>query len=83
MTGWIGTIFILSGTLAIAYKKRFGFMLGIIGNLLWCLRGFTTTQYDLATIGIIIAVLKAFSWWKWRNYVRTTDTVYSGPARKQ
>jgi len=80
MTGWLGTIFILAGTLGIAYKKRFGFMLGIIGNLLWCWRGFTTTQYDLVTIGIVIATLKAFSWWKWRSYARTTDTVYSDPG---
>jgi len=65
MIGWIGNAFIISGMLAIAYKKRFGFMLGIVGSLLWCWRGFTTTQYDLLAIKLLVVDVGVFSWCKW------------------
>jgi hypothetical protein len=63
--GWVANVFILSGIVAIAYKRRFGFILGTIGNTLWGIVGYSTGQFDLLAIEAIIVVLQSFSWWKW------------------
>jgi hypothetical protein len=81
MIGWLGNIFILSGILALAYRRRWGFILGVVGNSFWCYRGYSTGQYDLITIEVIIVVLQAFSWWRWRQNVRGTCQVCQGTGR--
>lgn len=65
MIGWVGNVFIILGILAIAYQYKVGFILGIIGNLLWCVRGYYTGQYDLITIEVFIVVLQIFSYFNW------------------
>ena len=82
MTGWIGNAFILLGIFAVAHRKRYGFILGITGNSLWCLRGAVTHQWDLIVIEVIIVILQAYSWWKW-GHVGTTCKVCDGTGRGQ
>lgn len=80
MTGWLGNIFILLGIILLAYKKRPGFICGIIGNGFWCLKGVATEQYDLVSIEILIVVLQAFSWWKWGR-AKSTNRIYKPTNR--
>lgn len=63
--GWTANIFILTGIVGIAYKKRSGFILGTIGNTLWGYVGYSTGQLDLLAIEAIIVVLQMWSWAKW------------------
>ena len=63
--GWIANVFILTGIGFVAYKRRFGFILGTIGNTLWGIVGYSTGQFDLLAIEVIIVILQAFSWVKW------------------
>jgi len=67
MIGWIANVFILLGIGMIAYKKRSGFIMGTIGNTLWCVKGFQTGQVDLITIEMIIVVLQLFSYINWKR----------------
>lgn len=63
--GWAGTFFTLSGMLFVAWHKRFGFVLGIIGGVLWCTQARLTNQYDLITVEVMVVLTNAFSWWNW------------------
>jgi hypothetical protein len=84
MTGWFGNAFILTGISAVAYKKRWGFILGIIGNLLWAIRGLSTCQYDLIAIQVIIVLLQGFSYWNWgRDYVGTDNDIHKPAGTEQ
>jgi hypothetical protein len=84
MIGWLGNAFIIAGISAVAYKKRWGFILGIIGNSLWTIRGLSTCQYDLIAIEVVIVVLQAFSYWNWGcNHVGTDNDVHQPASTKQ
>lgn len=78
--GWLGNVFILAGILAVAYKYRYGFIAGCIGNALWCIKGAMTSQYDLITIEVIIVALQAFSFYKWSSDDRPVGDVRPGTA---
>lgn len=78
ITGWLGNIFIIGGIIMVAYRWRSGFVLGILGNSLWCLQGIITKQWDLTSLEVVIVVLQAFSWWNWgRTNVESTNGICS------
>jgi hypothetical protein len=68
MTGWTGNVFIIIGILLLAYRKKSGFLCGIIGSAMWCYRGVATNQPDLASIEGVIAVLQCFSYYQWSKF---------------
>jgi len=78
MIGWIGNLFIIIGMVFVAYKRRSGFLLGIIGNSLWCLQAVLTGQWDLLFIEIIVVFVSVFSFWKWGH--GTSNTIHSESA---
>lgn len=78
LIGWFGNIFIIAGIIGIAYKYRNGFILGVVGNSLWCIKGIATEQWDLVSIEMIIVILQALSYWKWGQInVESTDRIRS------
>lgn len=80
--GWLGNFFILTGLLLVAYKRRSGFVSGIVGNSLWCIKGILTGQFDLIAIELIIVALQAFSWWNW-GHVGSIHRIHSSASREQ
>lgn len=81
LIGWFGNIFIIVGIIGIAYKCRSGFILGVVGNSLWCVKGIVTKQWDLVSIEVIIVILQALSYWKWgRINVESNDELHPRTA---
>ena len=73
MLGWVGNILIVAGMGLVAYKRRSGFVLGIVGNSLWCVRGVQTNQMDLVSIELVVVIVQLFSWWKWGRDVKKKE----------
>jgi len=65
--GWIGNGFVIIGILCVGYKLRVGFLLGMVGSLIWAMRAYNTGQWDLMVIETVIIFLQAFSWYNWRQ----------------
>ena len=63
--GWIGNIFIILGLWFVGNKKRWAFILSVIGETCWIIHSFLIQMYDLAIICIVFALLAARSWYKW------------------
>lgn len=76
--GWLGTIFTLLGMLFVAWRIRFGFVLGVIGGVLWCFKAYNIHQYDLVTVEVVVVLINAFSWYNWRRiHVGSTSNIHS------
>ena len=65
--GWVGSALLILSIWLVGKKIRFGFMLGFLGNLLWMVAGVGRNTYDLAVIGLIMALLNLRGWYKWGN----------------
>jgi len=65
LLGWSGNIATVMGIGMVSYKLRIGFLFGILGGLFWGIQGTLTHQMDLVILEIVIAIIQAFSWWKW------------------
>lgn len=65
MLGWSGNVATLVGISLVAHKKRSGFLVGIVGGVFWGIQGTLTHQVDLVILEVVIAIVQAFSWWKW------------------
>ena len=63
--GWIGNIFIIFGLWFVGNKKRWAFILSVIGEVCWIIHSLLIQMYDLAIICVVFALLAARSWYKW------------------
>ncbi len=52
---------------AIGDKKDYGFLIGIVGNILWMAFGIMTTGVAIIIANIIIASLNARAYWNWEH----------------
>lgn len=64
--GWIGSAFLLAGLAFVGGKRRDGFLLGLIGEVLWVVKAIATDQYDLASICAVFALVYVCNWFRWR-----------------
>jgi hypothetical protein len=63
--GWFGNVFIIISMVLVVRKSKWGFASGILGNLLWVVKGFFTGQWDLITLDAIIIVVQSYGFYQW------------------
>jgi hypothetical protein len=59
---WVGDVFIIAGVWYVGEKKRFAFLLSMIGNGLWLVY---CTRAQMLQLGILASV---FIWLSFRNW---------------
>ena len=65
--GWASNALFLFGTLLIAYKDKRGFLMCMVGNILYFLMGLTTELISVMMLNIGMFSLNVFSYYKWRT----------------
>lgn len=64
--GWLANILILWGWWAIAAKKRYALLFGIVGGVMWGVIAVEAQMWDLLFIETAICILQLRAWVKWR-----------------
>lgn len=65
--GWVGSGCVLTGMLLIGRKNRFGFLLGVLGEVFWFTRGYRAGEIDLMGLAMVFVAMNGWNWWKWGN----------------
>jgi hypothetical protein len=65
LISWVGNVFICLGLWHIGNKKRWAFLLSILGEMAWIIYSLQTRLWSLAFICCVFATLAARSWVKW------------------
>jgi hypothetical protein len=63
--GWIGNAFLFAGIYCVGEKKRYGFLLTTVGELLWVVAAQQRGSWDLLVLAIVFATMQAWNWVKW------------------
>jgi len=63
----MGMVMVLSSIYFIGGKKRFGFILGIIGNLSFLFFGILTASTPVIITNVILVILNIRGFIKWKN----------------
>ena len=63
--GWLGTLLVLYGTCLIGEKRSGGFLVAIVGEVFWMLRGLQLGSMDIIFVSIAFAVIYYRNWRKW------------------
>jgi len=64
--GWIGSALLIVGMRAVGKKKRWGFILGFLGEFIWCCRAYSKADWELLFICVVFLWVYAANWWDWR-----------------
>lgn len=67
MIDWIAAGFELTGSYTVGNKKRIGFLLLAVGDVVWISVGLMAGLYGLVTIAALALVLNVRNWRKWRK----------------
>jgi hypothetical protein len=65
--GWIANILIFGAMYLIGCKKKSGWVLSFIGNVLWCIYAVQLTMWDMFAVDAIAVGLAIVNYWKWRK----------------
>ena len=65
--GWIGNALIVFGAWQIGHKRRWGFLLTIVGGLCWVLVGIQLSRPDMVAIELIMGLVAFRNFLKWRK----------------
>ena len=57
----------LTASYVIGNRKRYGFLLNIVGNLAWMYVAVTAKVYGLLLVVVPALVLNVRNYWKWRG----------------
>lgn len=63
--GHIGYALLFSGIVCLAYKKRIGWILRLIGEAIWIYNGFQLGLTSVWFWGILFVVWEAIGFYKW------------------
>jgi len=63
----IAGLFELLGLFIVGNHKRHGFLINIIGNILWTFLGFKLKLYGLLLVTIPAMIINFRNWRKWRH----------------
>ena len=63
--GWIGSAFFGLGTILLAYKSMWGFILNLIGNLCYVKQGHMVGLKSLTILSMVLSILDLFGLYKW------------------
>jgi hypothetical protein len=65
--GWLGLIFCILGNIGLGYKKRWAWLLCIIGQIFWLFWGIITKIPETTITAIIFGSLAFWNWYQWRK----------------
>jgi hypothetical protein len=68
MLGWIGNFIIIAAIILLGRKMRFGWVLSIIGNLLWCIYAIQIENAPAFFIDGLTLCLAVYNWLIWKRY---------------
>ncbi len=63
--GWIGSVLLVIGLLAVGRRQRWGFIVGGVGETFWVYQSAVTGQIDLLVICIIFVLVYVHNWHAW------------------
>lgn len=76
---WIATLFTLLAMIQLARRDRWGFIWGMVGNVIWCWWAITESQIlSVAVINAIFWAVNLYGFWNWLD--RSSDD-RQGPCR--
>jgi hypothetical protein len=64
---WVMPAIAITGTALTGAKKRIGWIIGIVAQLLWFVYGLHTAQYGFLASSTIYIIIYAVSWYHWRK----------------
>lgn len=72
--GWIANVFMILGSWNTGNKKRIGFLLIAIGEVLWIIASTLVGTSSMIFICFVFALLAIRNWFKWGDEIRTPPT---------
>ncbi len=67
MIDWIAAVFELSGSWLVGNKKKFGFLLNILGDFVWIYLGIVSELYGLVAVATVALGFNIRNYRKWRK----------------
>ena len=67
MIDWLGMGLTLAGSLSVIRKKRFGFLLMLLGCLAWIGFGIIVESMAVIVTNIVFSGVNAFGYYKWKK----------------
>jgi len=64
---WVANILFLIGIILIGRKNKWGWILEIIGEILWIKTSIDTKMWDLLCVCILFGLLQAWNFWLWHK----------------
>jgi len=65
--GWIGNALIIFGAWQIGYKRRWAFLVTLVGGFFWVAEGIRLVKPDLIFIEVVMGFVAIRNFLRWRN----------------
>ncbi len=65
VTGWIGMLLVLCGRTGLAYRRRWGFLLVLIGGFAVGVQAFLMSNFSILTLAFILLLIDFQGWIYW------------------
>ncbi len=63
--GWVGNVFLILGLLFLSPKTKWPFICTIVGEVIWSVYSYQTSQWDMMFICVVFAMLSVKNFLKW------------------
>jgi len=67
LLGYVATFLSILGNLLIVYKKRIGFSIWLLSNVVWIYVDIGIGLYSQIIMMVLYAILNIVGWYKWRE----------------
>lgn len=64
---WVAAFFTLAGVVLLARKRRVGWVVCVVGNVLWISYALATRQWPILMLDGVFLVVNALGWRAWGN----------------
>jgi len=64
---YLAAIFEIAGAWMVGNKERWGFVVFMIGNVLWFMLGIKTGEYGLNLVSVVFLLINIRNFRKWRR----------------
>lgn len=67
LLGWIGCILVLVARALIAYKKRIGFSLAVLGGIAIGVQAALMNNWGIVAMSVILGLIDSSGWLYWKD----------------
>ena len=64
-SGWVASIVTLMGVWAIGNKCRWGFLLGVLGEMFWIVYSYHMHSWELGLMSAVFVFVYFRNYWRW------------------